>query len=221
MTQDSGAVPFGYRLGWLAVKGRSPEEIAAALALRQLRAVPWREGVEAVTEDGAGQYFLTPELDGWVLVAAEDLLSEPASSATAPAELAARIAQLSRELGEVQAFATYHVIEYHHWMRASRGTLLRAYAYLGESGEVWLDEGAPTPEEQALRGGEDWTPGEQDVMALAARWSVDPSNLEGHPAGALPGLLGLREAPAAREPSVPDAAAQAPQARSFWRRLFG
>ncbi|MBF5042829.1 hypothetical protein FGE12_10530 [Aggregicoccus sp. 17bor-14] len=205
MAQDTGAVPFGYKLGWLAVRGRTPEQVAAALGLESLRPVPWLEGLERVSEDGEGQYFLPPVLDGWTLVASEDLLSEASRDPDSPRAFADRVATLSARLGEVQAFATSRVIEYHHWMRAVDGALRRAYAYLGESGEVQLDAGAVTPEEEALRAGDpEWTPGEQDVMALAGRWSVDPSGLEGHPAGAQPGLHGWRAGAApGREPAPP------------------
>jgi hypothetical protein len=76
----------------------------------------------------------------------------------------------------------------------------RAFAYLGERGEVLFDVGDRTMEEQALGVGaafdedEPWDdddetspwPDEETVLTLAGQWSLDPRTLEsaivpGHP----------------------------------------
>jgi len=80
-------------------------------------------------------------------------------------------------------------------VRARATGIERAFLWLGESGEKPLDIGRPTAEEEALGFAffdpesseaeaegywerEDLTHvGEEHVMQLAARWSVDPSTL--------------------------------------------
>jgi hypothetical protein len=94
----------------------------------------------------------------------------------------------------VQYFATHRVIDYQAWAWAEKGHLRRAYGYLGEQGVTLQNEGEPTPTERAL----DLTfslapfgegtlpeeafenlkyPFEDDVLELAAGWSVDTRNL--------------------------------------------
>jgi hypothetical protein len=103
----------------------------------------------------------------------------------------------------VQFFATHRVVEAHLWARAIGGSLVRAYSYVGESGEKRVEIGEPTPEEIALDlrffdpNGPDaeedgyWEredlryPDEEDVMRVAERWSVNPAALTDVPDGFL------------------------------------
>ncbi|MDG4840288.1 hypothetical protein O7631_27490 [Micromonospora sp. WMMD967] len=83
---------------------------------------------------------------------------------------------------------------------ASDGVVERAFAYLGERGEVLFDVGKRTIEEHTLGVGaahdedEPWDdddetspwPDEENVLTLAGHWSIDPRKLEnvlvpGHP----------------------------------------
>jgi len=97
----------------------------------------------------------------------------------------------------VQFFGTDRITEYHAWARARDGNLLRAYCYVGERGDVPLFLGDPTADERELGIGtrgtdpdrehwsdDEWdawsdtTPSEDDVMEMAARWSIDPSTID-------------------------------------------
>ncbi|MFJ2081108.1 hypothetical protein ACIOBK_00860 [Micromonospora chokoriensis] len=93
----------------------------------------------------------------------------------------------------MQYFGTHRVVDYHGWGRARGGVVERAFAYLGERGEVLFDVGERTIEEHALGVGaaydedDPWDdeeetspwPDEETVLTLAGHWSIDPRKLEG------------------------------------------
>jgi hypothetical protein len=190
-------VGFGYKQAWLAVRDGDPAAAARALSLRDLGPVPWRNGIDLayLTDD---RLVLTPPLPGardarWLLITGRWLLR---SYSTADA------VDLSAKLGaEVQFFATYRVAELHQWARTVDGVLVRAFGYVGETGEVTEWRGDPDDAERAvglppaLDDRTDILVAEDDVMRVARAWSVDPSALDGRPAPgplhatALPGTV--------------------------------
>ena len=68
------------------------------------------------------------------------------------------------------------------------GEGLRRFAYLGERGEILCQSGVVTDAEKKLKFASlppnRWIPNEQDVMAVAGGWSLDPTTLS--PASAAP-----------------------------------
>ena len=72
-------------------------------------------------------------------------------------------------------FGTHRVSEWHAWARVERGAIVRMYGYSGWRGETVADVGQPSADELAL--GID-IPSEEDVLAIATAWSVDPRNLD-------------------------------------------
>ncbi|HEY2793299.1 MAG TPA: hypothetical protein VGJ28_13120 [Micromonosporaceae bacterium] len=189
-------VGFGPKQAWLAIRDTEPEAVIAALGLQDLGPVGWRLGIDLAhqTDDRPA---VTPLLPGagahdWVLVAGQRFLH------TDP-----RVAALSETLRtEVQLFSTYRVDERHRWQRAVDGVMVRAFDYVGRSGEIALWWGDPDEHERALGLPEtepdndelDIILDETDVMRLAAAWSIDPTSLDGKPA---PGPL--RSAAAQRD----------------------
>lgn len=177
-------VGFGYKQGWLAVRDGEPAAVADALALRDLGPVSWRSGVDLayLTDD---RLVLTPPLPGarnarWLLVAGRWLLLN---------ESTVDVITLSVTLGtEVQLFASHRVMEAHQWTRAVDGVLVREFGYLGETGEVTRWRGDPDETERAiglppaLDGEPDILVAEDDVMRVAAAWSIDPTSIDGRPA---------------------------------------
>jgi hypothetical protein len=195
-------VGFGSKQAWLAVRDGDPGAVLEALGLRDLGEVPWRTGIDLahLTDD---RVVVTPPLaGGWVLAVGRHLLL------TAPA-----VDELSRRLQtEVQYFATHRVTETHRWQRAVDGSLIRAFGYVGQTGDVtsWFGEpdaveraaGLPAsygdpdvkPDDpfeaelaQLLTEEEDVTVlvSEQDVLRVAAGWSLDPTTLDGLATGPL------------------------------------
>jgi hypothetical protein len=170
-------VGFGGKQAWLAVRSGEPAEVLAALGLRDLGTVPWRDGIDLahLTDD---RVAVTPPIDGWVLAVGRWLLRPGVD-----------VIGLSATLHtEVQYFATHRVTELHRWQRAADGELLRAFGYVGQTGEITSWHGDPDPAERAagLPGAlDDETTvlvGEKDVLAVARAWSIDPTTLSGQPA---------------------------------------
>lgn len=181
---NDAMIGFGGKQAWLAVRDGDPQRVLAALGLRDLGEVPWRDGVDLayLTDD---RVAVTPPLPGagdrpWVLAAGRWLL-RPSTVVDVTA--------LSKELGtEVQFFATHRVTELHRWQRAVDGEPLRVFGYVGQTGEVtsWMGD----PDEAELAAGlpaqleEETTVlvSEPDVFRVAAAWSLDPTTLDGRPA---------------------------------------
>ncbi|GLW29433.1 hypothetical protein [Actinoplanes regularis] len=194
---------FGYKTSWLAVRGRTPQQVADALELHHQEAVDWATGTDRAYRYGI---FVATPVPGWTL--AHGRRHVPATFDATEAPFPGWLTGLSRRLGEVQFFANERVSDYHAWARAQDGELLRAYCF--GDGEVPLFIGAPTADEIELgtgtRGGEepdkeqwsddDWTawyettPSEDEVMAIAGRWSIDPTTIDGATVTAL-GIYGL------------------------------
>jgi hypothetical protein len=179
-------VGFGSKQAWLAIRDGDPAQVQAELGLRDLGPVPWREGIDLayLTDD---RLALTPPLPGaggapWLLITGRWLLR--AGARVHVADLSAKLAT------EVQFFATYRVGESHRWARAVDGELVRAFGYVGETGEIIDWHGAPDEVERAIGlppepdGETDLLVSEPDVLRLAGAWSVDPSGLHGKPAPA-------------------------------------
>lgn len=196
-------VGFGGKQAWLAVlsdpipsepgsgrPGPDPALVLAALGLRDLGTVPWRDGLDLahLTDD---RVAVTPPLPGardqrWILATGRYLLRPDV-----PLDVIGLSARLHTE---VQFFATHRVTEMHRWQRAVDGDLIRTFGYVGQTGEVTSWHGDPDPAERdaGLPGelDEETTVlvGENDVLKVAGAWSIDPSTLSGR---AAPGPLHL------------------------------
>jgi hypothetical protein len=181
-------VGFGGKQAWLAVREGEPGAVIAALGLRDLGTVAWRDGIDLahLTDD---RVAVTPPLPGardtgWVLATGRWLMRP---------DVTVHVPELSATLNtEVQFFATHRVTELHRWVRAVKGELVRAFGYVGQTGEVtaWFGEPDPAERDAGLPAdfGDDTTVlvGEKDVLKVADAWSIEPTALTGRPA---PGQL--------------------------------
>jgi len=223
------AESFGYKNAWIAVKNVQPEAVTHALSLRNVRAADWETGIRAAYEyPFTCAVFVTPLIDGWVLCVGFPLFA-PVDAR--PPIFGLRTAEWAAQLQtEVQYFCTHRVVEAHAWARARPAGLERAYVYVGESGEKVLDVGAQTSEEQALgfaffdptsaaaQADDYWQRqdltyvGEEHVMALAERWSIDPSSLDDRDLEVGNGLIGdFGETP------KPQPVPARPQQKPWWK----
>lgn len=177
-------VGFGGKQAWLAVRGTAAVPVLEALGLRDLGEVPWREGVDLayLTDD---RVAVTPPLVGardtrWVVAAGRYLLRP--DTTVDVVDLSARLHT------EVQFFATHRVTELHRWQRAVDGDLVRAFGYVGQTGEVTSWHGDPDPAERdaglpaVFDEGSTVLVSESDVRKVANAWSIDPTTLAGRPA---------------------------------------
>jgi hypothetical protein len=176
---------FGGKQAWLAVASGDTAAVLKALGARDLGTVPWRDGLDLahLTDD---RIAVTPPLPGargisWVLAVGRALMT-PGPDVVA----------LSADLGtEVQFFATHRVTELHRWQRADSGDLLRAFGYVGQTGEVtsWFGEPDAAERDAGLPGELDEEASvlvaEGDVFRVAGAWSIDPTTLSGRAPGPL------------------------------------
>lgn len=167
-------VPFGYKCNWLCVRSDSPMDVIQKLGLKNFEPSNWDKGIEMAYN---GYRFVSPVLDGYVLVVnygmdlltlAPDLLDESA-----------------KKFPELQYFTTQRVSEYHAWVKYVNGEMVRGYGWCGCDGEVLMNRGALTPEEDGLgftnliisiddNPEKVQFPTEDHVIEIAAAWGVDP-----------------------------------------------
>jgi hypothetical protein len=225
---------FGYKSAWFALRSANTEAVMRALSLSSPVLAKAKVAIDAAygndSAGPSGKVFVTPPLSGWTLATSTGFFDIADAE---PAQFPEMVAKLSTELGtEVQFFATHRVIEAHLWARAIGGRLVRAYSYVGESGEKKVDIGELTPEEVALDlrffdpSSPDaehdgyWErqdlkyPDEDDVMRVAERWSVNPSALTEIPDGFLADMLPRRVSIA------PGAVGNLPPPKKPWWRFW-
>ena len=190
-------VGFGYNCTWLAIHTEDHHKLAKALDLTDAKSVTWDEGVRTVY-DSDDRVLVTPPIRGWTFVVGPMALPGPP---VGPDDLPRDrclplLKRLGRDYGDVQYFASHHVVEFHAWARVKNGQVIRAYSFCGDQGgtvgwrvgektadEVALgfrffDPVSPEANDDAYWDREDLTsPTEQNVMDLAARWSLDPSRI--------------------------------------------
>jgi hypothetical protein len=200
-------ISFGYKCSWLAIKADDPQDVIKVLGLRNVRRSNWKAGIDAAY---AGEVFIAPPLDGWILALSWNFpwpggvrLGDPCTPF---------LLQLAYTFSEVQFFATHRIVETHAWARLVDGMIVRQYAYSGESAEILWNVGTPTAEERVLlQEQEEWIqsfgepehdddivsddqvhlmPSESDVMRIAAVWSIDPSQLSERGLGTSLGHVG-------------------------------
>lgn len=154
----------GPKLRWLAFRIERSEDLVERLPLRRAERCDQAQGL--VRARAQGMAFVLPPARGWVLlVSAHEISLES-------------IVSLSVRLGaELQSFSIDSATGSYGWARVRDGRLERAHAVA--QGEILQDQGEPSLEERELglvRTAErEARPVDRDrVLALAARWSVNP-----------------------------------------------
>jgi hypothetical protein len=181
--RETGAA-FGHKTAWLAVRGASAEAVVAAIGLQETRPIGWEQGVEESYRSTEGGIFVSPETSGWVIAVGVGWFANPPDAAS-----------LSRALdAEVQYFATHRVSEAHSWEVARDGVSVRRVFYAGDQGEA-ESVGEPTEAERQLGLAEvsfESDVDEDNVLEVAAAWSLDPRELDTTPTSAATGTFGER-----------------------------
>jgi hypothetical protein len=186
----SGPEPAGYDPGciyrrpvcWLAIKSRRVLAVQSALGLNNAKPCSWTDGLT-----GHQKLFIAPPVKGWILVVGSDL-PDPSEDEDACFRF---IQQLSRRLGQVQFFQAVRAVQYHAWIKADSGKIVRAYAWAGRT--LWC-QGAPTsaekeldlkmfgyteaPERVSFTAPDVLFVNTEKVPLLAARWSLDPGRID-------------------------------------------
>jgi hypothetical protein len=168
---------------WLAVRGRNVLAVKTALGLHKVKRCPWYQGLA-----GEEKLFISPPIGGWILVVGSGL-PDPADDVDVTFRF---LVGLSRKLGHVQFFSASSVLNYHAWVKAERGHVVRAYAWAGKTlwkqgpqtraekdlGVRCFDYTEP-PEEKTFNTPDALSLNVEKVPLLAARWSLDPAKIDG------------------------------------------
>jgi hypothetical protein len=166
---------------WMCIKSTNVEAVQLALHLHNPVPCSWCEGLSRLSEH---KLFVSPPIRGWILVVGPGL---PDPSADVD-RCFLFLQELSRVFNQLQFFSVDRALNHHAWMRVDGGRFRRAYAWAGET--LW-NQGKPTAAEAELglrcfeygetafehstATPEGVTPNSERIMALAARWSFDPS----------------------------------------------
>ncbi len=169
---------------WVAIRSRNLAAVQTALGLHNPIPCSWTEGM---VQAGDRKLFLSPPVNGWILVIGPRL-PDPADDIDACFRFLNR---LSRELGEVQFFSVNRVVGHHAWARFDSGQVFRGYAWAGETlwnqgPKTWAErklglkcfdyfEGARESHFETL---EQARANVERVMLLAAIWSIDPTSVD-------------------------------------------
>ena len=158
--------------------------------------------------------FVSPSLNGWVLAVGSSWPYPTVEiHHDIGKRFDVVFSRLMKRFDDVQFFGSYRVADFAAWARAQNGAPTRSLAWNGSEGQVFMNFGDQTPEEAKLglvnlsglspdaAGDEIFRiaeeqdekegparrsfPEEDDVVNLAALWSVDPTQLpeQGHPPG--------------------------------------
>ncbi|MBD3917212.1 hypothetical protein H8B09_00480 [Paenibacillus sp. PR3] len=175
---------FGYKTQWFAVKSTDTDSVVQALGFKDVHAANWSTGMAGAFGSDGDYYFVTPPVQGWTFIVNTGMpaLGEKHEEDVRQAAPIKTIISLSQTFGEAYYYGSHRIVSYYAWAKAMNGELVRAYGYLGESGEILADVGALTEEESQLhmQFGDPVTdedakwPNEEDVIAIAAAWTVNP-----------------------------------------------
>jgi hypothetical protein len=177
---------------WLAVRSSSSKTVQTALGLSDGLPCSWDEGLAEARDE---KLFISPPVDGWVLVVGSSL-PDPADD---PDECFHFLRRISVELGHVQYFGVNRVVNHHAWAIVDSGDVFRAYAW---ADEVLWNQGVMTAAERELkmvcsaygavspRGSEDPARNCEKLTRLAAEWSVDPAMVAEEVAEGESGIVG-------------------------------
>jgi hypothetical protein len=193
--------PFGYKMGWIAVWSTDVKAVAASIPLRSQSSASWHDGIAAAYKSAAARnddtLFIAPPIDGWICLIGWWAAGADSKCADGRIEVetaSTRVADLSSRFGAAQGYATHRVVEYHHWIRAEQGRVVRCFAYVGESGEVPCHLGSVISAETKLPYAnlpfDSWLADQQDVMTVAGGWSFNPTKLSSSSGPAASGILG-------------------------------
>lgn len=192
LSRPMRAVLFERPGRWLAVRSVSSKEVQAALGLDDGLPCSWDEGLAEAREH---KLFISPPVDGWVLVVGSSL-PDPEDD---PDESFHFLRRISVELGHVQYFGVNRVLNHHAWAIVDSGDVFRAFAW---ADEVLWNQGVMTAAERELkmscpgygeasdRGADGYVHNCERITRLASEWSVDPAVVAEEAAEGEPGIVG-------------------------------
>lgn len=179
-------IGFGYKCAWLALKTTHTTAIVAALELRKVCSANWRQGIDAAYTLNE-RVFVAGPVDGWTFVVGLDasrlLYSEDGGD-----RLREWIERLSGEFDEACYFVTHRGVDYHAWVRAVDGKVVRGFVYSPDfddargvgwaMGDLSDDERTLDINLVGLDRDDHRRPDEDDVIRMAEVWTINPLLLD-------------------------------------------
>ena len=185
----SKTISFGRKINWLAIKTSDHESVVNYLNTSNKKV--FKTNVEHGVHGAYANYmFVFPPIEGWVMVMDIALVMHDKS-------IIKQVKKLSSQFGEAQAFGNHRVSSFGAWVRCVDGEVQRAYTYA--DGTLYFNEGDFTAMEDsiyqtALANETDeeslaWLKeegkymelsDEENVLAMAGHWSINPDELEGY-----------------------------------------
>ena len=173
--------PFVNFNGWLCIKGGTPREVIKTIGLKNSYEANWESGLKAASDGFMEKVFVSPLVGGYVLV----IGYIPFGVKNSVKEELAVLDKIADKFDEMSCFATQSTVDIHVWAKYVGGKLKRGYGWLGESGQVYLNEGNLTPEEFKLGYNKlitdpdcDWEtvefPDMEHVFTMAKEWGIAP-----------------------------------------------
>jgi len=168
-------IPFGYKTAWYAIKDITPQAVIEKLDLDIVCESNWESGFEHIYV--SGDVFVSPAIGGYILVIGLIGLGRNADHDM--------VKEHSRLFNEFYYFGSHTVADYYAWAKFKNGNLIRAYAFIGDAGELFWNEGSITSEEIKL-GFDKFPvsddpcevdtiiPDEDSVIDIASAWSINP-----------------------------------------------
>lgn len=175
---------FGYKIGWIAVRTEDADAVTKSIPMSNVRVANWATGVESAY---AGEAFITPPMDGWVLVVSTNAM------AIEHFVWQQLLADLSIQFKEAQGFGSFRIVDAYAWSKYQNGKEIRTYACSDwtsvirgtltpeerEYGKRFFDYSSPEAENEGYFEREDLMhPDEEDVLEIAKRWGFDPRELD-------------------------------------------
>lgn len=183
---------FAHKAGWLCIKASSPEQVIEGLGLKNPKEANWESGILETDRNFMTKAFVSPEVNGYILVIGYIPFGVMRS---VDMEIAA-LDKAAASFSEMSCFATQSVVDLHVWARYINGQMVRGYGWIGERGEIYLNRGNISAEEAALGYVDfitdtdcDWEtarfPDTDNVHAMAKAWGIAPdlSNMNGYQTG--------------------------------------
>jgi hypothetical protein len=169
---------------WLAIKNRNLLTVQSALALHNPKPCSWVDGLAG---NGEQKLFLSPPVNGWILVIGS-ALPDPNEDVDVCFRF---LCDLSRKVGHIQFFNANSMLNHHAWVQVENGRVLRAYAWAGKTlwnqGPITQAETdlamkcydySETPDISPFTSSEPSSNNSDKVHFLAARWSIDPDEID-------------------------------------------
>ena len=175
------SISFGYKTTWVSVRTNSIDNVKRYFSDYNWYTIPFVEGVSLSYK---GSLFISPAIDGWVLITSNKLPCT--DSELGLKQITNLINDLSLKFDEAQYFSNYRVSGYSSWARSMKGKITRGFSDI--NGDVIWDIGKKFgiekqyafPHEKGEKPDDLRIdiPDEELVMELAGNWSIDPTKLD-------------------------------------------